>query len=190
MEYTDQSYSNNHANVEKYTDRTQSTAINPIAYLPQPYSNNPIQPPQEKTPENLPDITIVIPNTLKGEKSQSIDNNSSNISEQESETDVESMYNVTYVDSKVIYTEDDYIPPAPPYEYKFAYTFPTSETGKKIYNAYKDKYSDGHFKFAGTVYDAAHLLESAKLLRKIHWFVLAFSFDMVYHVTICELYSI
>ena len=49
------------------------------------------------------------------------------------------MYNVTYVDSKVIYTEDDYIPPAPPYEYKFDYTFPTSETGKKIYNAYKDK---------------------------------------------------
>ena len=120
-------------------DRIQSTAINPIAYLPQPYSNNPIQPPQEKTPENLPEITIVIPNTLKGEKSQSIDNNSSNISEQESETDVESMYNVTYVDSKVIYTEDDYIPPAPPYEYKFDYTFPTSETGKKIYNAYKDK---------------------------------------------------
>ena len=76
----------------RYTDRTQSTAINPIAYLPQPYSNNPIQPPQEKTPENLPDITIVIPNTLKGEKSQSIDNNSSNISEQESETDVESMH--------------------------------------------------------------------------------------------------
>ena len=49
------------------------------------------------------------------------------------------MYNVTYVDSKVIYTEDDYIPPAPPYDYGSSYTLSNSETGMKIYNACKDK---------------------------------------------------
>ena len=125
----------------RYTDRTQSTAINPIAYLPQPYSNNPIQPPQEKTPESLPDITIVIPNNLKGKRSQSNNNNSSKsiTFKSKTESDVESMYNVTYIDSKVISTKIDYIPPAPPYDYGSTYTLSTLETGMKIYYAYKDK---------------------------------------------------
>ena len=123
----------------RYTDRIQSTAINPIAYLPQPYSNNPIQPPQEKTPENLPDITIVIPNTLKGEKSQSIDNNSSKstTSKSKTESDVESMYNVTYVDSKVISTRFS-VPPAPSNDgYEEEHRSETLEMGRKYFQKYK-----------------------------------------------------
>ena len=123
----------------RYTDRTQSTAINPIAYLPQPYSNNPIQPPQEKTPESLPDITIVIPNNLKGKRSQSNNNNSSKsiTFKSKTESDIESMYNVTYVDSKVISTSFS-VPPAPSNDgYEEKHRSETLEMGRKYFQKYK-----------------------------------------------------
>ena len=123
----------------RYTDRTQSTAINPIAYLPQPYSNNPIQPPQEKTPESLPDITIVIPNNLKGKRSQSNNNNSSESTtfKSKTESDIESMYNVTYVDSKIISTSFS-VPPAPSNDgYEEKHRSETLEMGRKYFQKYK-----------------------------------------------------
>ena len=126
---------------DRHNGILSSSTMNFTTSVPQTYSINPIQPPQEKSTESFQDTSIVISEDQTESESQSIGNDSpqTSASNYDSEPGYDSEYDSDYDDDAITIPDDMGVPPAPPYDDQYMYSITTSEIGRRIFLKYRSE---------------------------------------------------